>query len=125
MAKRHAEPDSQLGRVVLMRGKSETTPELSVVIPTRDRAEAVERAVASVLDHSEDNVEVVVFDDGSLDATAERIERLSDPRLKLIIADSPGGQTEQETVARGHQRHHSLLSSIRMMFFCLSDAKDL
>ena len=74
-----------------MKGKSETTPELSVVIPTRDRAEAVEKAVASVLDHSGDNVEVVVSDDGSVDATAERMKRISDPRLKLIVADSPGG----------------------------------
>ena len=91
MTKRHLEPDSRLGRIVLMKGKLEPTLELSVVIPTRDRAEAVERAVASVLDHSKDNVEVVVFDDGSVDATVERMERLADPRLKLIIGGSPGG----------------------------------
>ena len=90
-----------------MKGESETTPELSVVIPTRDRAKTVERAIASVLDYSGDNVEVVVSDDGSIDKTAERIRSMSDSRLTLIIADSPGGANRARN--RGAQASRATL----------------
>jgi len=46
---------------------------VSVVIPTYNRSETIERAVDSVLDQGYKSVEVIIVDDGSKDNTAERI----------------------------------------------------
>ena len=65
-----------------------STPAVSVVVPTRDRAGYLEVALASLANQDTDaSHEVVVVDDGSSDATAEvvrsagaRYERHADPR---------------------------------------------
>ena len=48
-------------------------PKVSVVIPTYNRADKVRKAVASVLQQSFTNLEVVVVDDGSSDGTEETL----------------------------------------------------
>jgi glycosyltransferase involved in cell wall biosynthesis len=64
---------------------------LSVVIPTRDRADSVIRAVQSVLGGENPLVEVVVADDGSKDDTRQRLLALQDPRLQVVgVATSRG-----------------------------------
>lgn len=50
---------------------------VSVVIPTHNRIDLLERAVQSVLKQSWPNIEIVIIDDGSKDETAERIKALS------------------------------------------------
>ena len=70
-------------------------PRISVVIPTFERPEAAERAVASALDQMLPAAEVLVCDDGSRDATGERFSRWerSEPRLRYLRlphAGSPG-----------------------------------
>lgn len=57
---------------------------VSVVIPTRDRAELVVRAVASVLAQTHAALDVVVVDDGSADDTAARLSAVADPRLRVL-----------------------------------------
>jgi glycosyltransferase involved in cell wall biosynthesis len=47
--------------------------EVSIIIPTFNRAEKVERAVSSVLSQTFTNFEVIVIDDGSSDRTAEAL----------------------------------------------------
>jgi glycosyltransferase involved in cell wall biosynthesis len=56
------------------------TPSLSVVVPTRDRADHVPTAVESVLQQSLGEVEAVVVDDGS----REPVRLPADPRLQVI-----------------------------------------
>ena len=65
--------------------------EISVVIPTRDRAHTIERAVRSALDQRGVAVQVVVADDRSVDDTAARLHRLNDPRLHYMPPDGPAG----------------------------------
>jgi glycosyltransferase involved in cell wall biosynthesis len=67
-----------------MRDDVSASPTVSVIIPAHDRAETIERAVRSVLEQSLRDLEVVVVDDGSSDATAEIAESTGDPRVRLI-----------------------------------------
>lgn len=59
-------------------------PEVSVVIPTRDRAATLGRAVRSVLDQAGVTLEVVIVDDGSTDATPEVVAGLADDRVRYV-----------------------------------------
>jgi glycosyltransferase involved in cell wall biosynthesis len=65
-------------------------PLVSVVIPTRDRRVALERALASIEAQSFRNFEVVVVDDGSVDDTAVWLRR-NRPSVSLVEIQQPGG----------------------------------
>src|SRR4051794_30150306 len=60
--------------------------EVSVVIATFQRPDACERAVASALAQTTRPIEVLVCDDGSADATPERVRALEarDPRVRYL-----------------------------------------
>lgn len=53
-------------------------------MPVYNRADMVGRAVESVLGQSFADFELIVVDDASSDRTAERLQAIADPRLKLI-----------------------------------------
>lgn len=61
-----------------------TTPLLSVVIPTWNRARLVCEAVESALSQRTGQVEVIVVDDGSTDDTANILTRNFDSRIHLL-----------------------------------------
>ena len=67
-----------------------TTPLLSVVIPTWNRARLVREAVESALAQGA-GVEVVVVDDASTDGTADELARRFGPRIKLLRLSRRGG----------------------------------
>ncbi|APE45688.1 hypothetical protein BOO69_19215 (plasmid) [Sulfitobacter alexandrii] len=55
---------------------------VSVIMPTRDRAVTLTRAVRSVLGQSHHNLELIVVDDGSTDFTSDVVNALAaDPRV--------------------------------------------
>lgn len=54
---------------------------VSVIIPTHNRAERLEKAIQSVLAQTYSNVELIVIDDGSTDNTSEILEKY-DPQIK-------------------------------------------
>jgi glycosyltransferase involved in cell wall biosynthesis len=66
-------------------------PTVSVVIPTRDRAELLSRTVAAALGQQDVKLELVVVDDGSADHTAEAVAALTDERIRFVRNDSPRG----------------------------------
>jgi len=57
---------------------------ISVCIPTHDRREMLLTALRSVLDQDHSDIEVVVSDNASVDGSADMVERLGDPRVKLL-----------------------------------------
>jgi glycosyltransferase involved in cell wall biosynthesis len=66
-------------------------PEVTVVIPTRDRWPIVCGALKSAFIQERVRLEVIVVVDGSTDVTAEMLERVDDPRVRVIRnAESQG-----------------------------------
>jgi glycosyltransferase involved in cell wall biosynthesis len=59
-------------------------PDVSVVLPTRDRYRFLNRAVTSALAQTGVQLEVLVVDDASTDATNEMMSQLADPRVRYV-----------------------------------------
>jgi glycosyltransferase involved in cell wall biosynthesis len=59
-------------------------PEISVVIPTRDQWSLLATTVQSALGQRGVDIEVIVVDDGSMDATGHGLASIDDPRLRVI-----------------------------------------
>ena len=59
-------------------------PNVSVIIPTFNRANLVGRSIKSVLDQTYCDFELIVVDDGSIDNTEEVVKAFSDPRIRYM-----------------------------------------
>jgi glycosyltransferase involved in cell wall biosynthesis len=59
-------------------------PEISVVIPTRNRRRLLALALASVLDQQGVRLEVIVVDEASTDDTVDMVRAIGDPRVRLV-----------------------------------------
>src|ERR1700754_3722880 len=84
----------------------EHEPLVSVVVPTYNRANLIGRTVASVLSQTDSNVEVVVVDDGSTDATKETLARAfgDDARVRYLHKRNGGAASARNAgldAARG------------------------
>jgi glycosyltransferase involved in cell wall biosynthesis len=88
---------------------------VSVIIPTRDRAELVIRAVASVLGQTHRALDVVVVDDGSADDTRDRLAVLDDPRLRVLVHPRSRGVSAARNAG---------LAAARGGYFALLDSDD-
>jgi GT2 family glycosyltransferase len=64
---------------------------LSVIIPTHNRAELLPAAIQSVLSQSLADLELIIVDDGSTDATPAAIADFADGRLRVIRQEQAGG----------------------------------
>jgi glycosyltransferase involved in cell wall biosynthesis len=65
--------------------------EVTVVVPTRNRASMLGQALRSVAAQREVDLEAVVVDDGSTDATAALVSGMEDRRVRLIRHERPQG----------------------------------
>lgn len=72
-------------------------PFFSVVVPAFNRAAVLEIALRSVLDQTFQDFEIVVVDDGSTDNPAAVVERIGDPRVRLIRQENQGGAAARNT----------------------------
>ena len=64
---------------------------VSVIIPAYNREKTIEKAVQSVLDQTYKDIEVIVVDDGSTDATVSVVKDIGDKRVKCISLDKNSG----------------------------------
>jgi glycosyltransferase involved in cell wall biosynthesis len=67
------------------------TKRVSVIIPTLDRRDLVLRAVRSVQEQTWPPHQIIVVDDASADGTADLIEALGDPTIRVVRRSSSGG----------------------------------
>ena len=73
-------------------------PEVSVVVPTRDRRELLSRTLGTVLRQRSVDLEAIVIDEGSSDGTRDTVTGLEDPRVRYFRNEVPTG------VARARNR---------------------
>jgi glycosyltransferase involved in cell wall biosynthesis len=65
-------------------------PQLAVVVPTRNRADQVGAAVASVQGQTVTDLEIVVVDDGSSDGTADVLDRIAAGDRRVVVVREAG-----------------------------------
>ena len=90
-------------------------PVVSVVVPAFNAEKTIGRALCSVLTQTLSNLEVIVVDDGSLDATVATVDRLSDfdGRIRLIKnGDNKGaGVTRNRAIEAARGRFIAFLDA--------------
>ena len=88
---------------------------VSIIIPAFNAEKHIAQSIYSALTQTEQNIEIIVVDDGSTDDTISKIRHLSDKRIKLLC----------NKVNRGgnYSRNRALLES-RGEWIALLDADD-
>ena len=66
------------------------SPQVSVVIPTYNRAHILGRAIDSVLQQTHRDLELIIVDDGSSDGTAALVRGIEDPRVRYVHQQNRG-----------------------------------
>lgn len=90
-------------------------PLVSFLMPTYNRADRIALAIVTVLKQTYQNVEVIVYDDGSDDDTQDVIRDLKDTRIKYYRAPLNGG------VAKAR---NALLDLAKGEYACWLDSDD-
>jgi glycosyltransferase involved in cell wall biosynthesis len=80
------------------------TPEVSVVIPTRDRPELVTRAVRSALAQTLDRIEVIVVIDGPDERSRAALGQIGDDRVRVIELSGQEGAPNARNVGAREAR---------------------
>ena len=78
--------------------REEAPPQVSVILPTHNRAQLVGRAILSVLAQTFQDWELLVVDDASIDDIREVVDAFRDPRICYLRRDTNGGGSAARNV---------------------------
>lgn len=67
------------------------SPNVSVILPSYNRVHTLPAAIASVLNQTYSDLELIVVDDGSTDSTQAYLNTIRDPRLVCVKLDKNSG----------------------------------
>lgn len=83
-------------------------PKISVVIPTANRPELLERAIHSVLHQTYQPNEIIIIDDGAQRSAKETVEKVNDPRIVYMKNVPPmrGGSASRNIGIRASRGTH-------------------
>ncbi len=99
-----------------MTRQESTIPEVSVVVPTRNRREMLRRTLVTILGQVEVSIEVIVVDEASDDGTVEMVRSIGDPRIRVV----------QHEVARGlPSARNSGIAAARAPWIAFCDDDDM
>ena len=79
-------------------------PQLSIVIPTRNRSETLKSAIESCLIQQSQDLEVLVVDNASTPDTYAVVSAFDDPRIRYLRHDEPLAMTENWNTAMAEVR---------------------
>lgn len=83
-----------------------SAPLVSVIIPTRNRAELLRRSIHSVLAQTHADLELIVVDDASTDHTRQVLDEVTDGRLRRVhLAQNGGAAAARNHGIRGARGH--------------------
>ncbi len=90
-----------------------TTPLVSVLMPAFNSELYIAEAIESILNQSHDNIELIIFDDGSTDRTRVVIEQYQDPRIVRMLSDQNYGvvRARNEMIDRASGQYIALMDA--------------
>ena len=65
-------------------------PFFSVIIPLYNKEKYIKRAVKSALKQTFSDIEIIIIDDSSTDNSVQEVEKIKDPRIRLVHRSRPG-----------------------------------
>ncbi|MDN4477444.1 glycosyltransferase [Demequina sp. SYSU T00039] len=76
-------------------------PKLTVMMPALNAARTIESAVRSTLRAMPNDSELLIWDDGSVDSTGDRVEAIADNRIRLVRSETSvgGGEARRRMIA--------------------------
>ena len=78
------------------------SPKLTVIIPTRERADTLFHTLRTVLEQEYENLEIIVSDNASIDNTRQVVSQFTDVRLRYINTGNRIGMSENWEFALSH-----------------------
>lgn len=79
-------------------------PKLSIIIPTRDRAETLVHSLKTALSQPNTDIEIVVSDNFSSPAVKQVVDKAGDARIRYVRTPKRIGMTEHYEFAVGHAK---------------------
>jgi len=86
---------------------------ISILIPVYNRETFVVEAVRSACNQTYENLDIIIFDDGSTDSTIEKIKTINDSRIRIIdgITNKGIGNARNELINACETRYACWLDS--------------
>lgn len=92
------------------------SPLVSVIITTYNGHNYLHEAIASILNQTLTNIEVIIVNDGSTDQTQDYLDALTDQRVRIIV--------NRENKGQSHSRNYAISQS-RAEYIAIMDSDDI